>query len=381
MIGKTNVGGGENITAELNEQTTKLDNLLLTLEQCGTFQRMGLYVWEKYTAQGGTFEEYVVSNDAIAYPNGGTKDGKWYQKLEDVSAEVNAQSPLIQTILDSLVGKVEGANITPESILQGYCGYRGRELVQGNYVPHGKYVWKKYSAITINATDNSVDGSSRLVLSSTDVDLSKWTANDLVGITFTIIPNGYSGFPLKIISSTQVDASGTIANYTWNPTSKMISINTMITTSKFTVSPAIAKTYVTQVVSDSETAYPDGGMQGGFWYERVKDTVSAYGIDFGEVTLDSSLQAQLVVEHSLGVVPKHIFIIADIGNTVNYNNVGRSYAIGADNYGSFQNYSFSGSYQSIERYLVSHTKTNKTISFKSNGGYWSRGTYKWFALA
>lgn len=50
---------------------------------------------------------------------------------ENVTPEVQAQSPLVTEILESLVGKVTLANATPEAILEGYSAYVGRQLVEG----------------------------------------------------------------------------------------------------------------------------------------------------------------------------------------------------------------------------------------------------------
>ena len=44
--------------------------------------------------------------------------------------------------------------------------------------------------------------------------------------------------------------------------------------------------FVDFVVSDSETAYPDGGMQGGYWYEKADG-----GIEIGEITPASNLSS------------------------------------------------------------------------------------------
>ena len=41
----------------------------------------GLYVWKKLTAQGGTFVDYVVDNNESKYPDGGTQDGYWYERV------------------------------------------------------------------------------------------------------------------------------------------------------------------------------------------------------------------------------------------------------------------------------------------------------------
>ena len=50
---------------------------------------------------------------------------------ENVTPEVQAQSPLVTEILESLVGKVTLANATPETILEGYSAYVGQQLVKG----------------------------------------------------------------------------------------------------------------------------------------------------------------------------------------------------------------------------------------------------------
>ncbi len=50
---------------------------------------------------------------------------------ENVTPEVQAQSPLVTEILESLVGKVTLANATPEAILEGYSAYVGQMLIEG----------------------------------------------------------------------------------------------------------------------------------------------------------------------------------------------------------------------------------------------------------
>ena len=63
---------------------------------------------------------------------------------ENVTEEVNVQTPLITSILEALVGKAQGANITPETVLKGYKGYRGQELIEGTYEPQEQYGWRRY---------------------------------------------------------------------------------------------------------------------------------------------------------------------------------------------------------------------------------------------
>ena len=49
----------------------------------------GLYAWKKLSAQGGDFIDYVVSDKETAYPDGGEKDGYWYEKVvEGITPEM-----------------------------------------------------------------------------------------------------------------------------------------------------------------------------------------------------------------------------------------------------------------------------------------------------
>ena len=50
---------------------------------------------------------------------------------EDLTVELAEQATLLQEIEESLVGKASGANITPETVLEGYAGYKGKNLVVG----------------------------------------------------------------------------------------------------------------------------------------------------------------------------------------------------------------------------------------------------------
>lgn len=45
--------------------------------------KTGIYVWKKLTAEGGDFVDFVVNDTETAYPDGGTQDGYWYEKVSD----------------------------------------------------------------------------------------------------------------------------------------------------------------------------------------------------------------------------------------------------------------------------------------------------------
>lgn len=49
----------------------------------------GAYVWKKLTAEGGDFVDFAVNNDPTAYPDGGTQDGYWYEKVVEGKAGVD----------------------------------------------------------------------------------------------------------------------------------------------------------------------------------------------------------------------------------------------------------------------------------------------------
>lgn len=77
--------------------------------------------------------------------------------------------------------------------------------------------------------------------------------------------------------------------------------------------------FVDFVVSDDPTAYPDGGEQGGYWYEKFQldPTLfgcTAYAID--KFTFTSLTNAnELQINHSLGGQPKRIFLYGNSNAT------------------------------------------------------------------
>lgn len=89
----------------------------------------------------------------------------------------------------------------------------------------------------------------------------------------------------------------------------------------------ILKSVLDFVVSDDPTAYPDGGTQGGYWYEKVVEGVPLTGIlgmqkiavDYFTPTADTYLSG-ITLTHSLGAVPTTVFIMP----------VAKSYTLPAD---------------------------------------------------
>ena len=68
--------------------------------------------------------------------------------------------------------------------------------------------------------------------------------------------------------------------------------------------------FIDYIVSDKETAYPDGGEKGGYWYEKV---VEGAKVAYGTASLSS--YNSLTINHGLGVVPTKIFLVGKNGST------------------------------------------------------------------
>ena len=71
-------------------------------------------------------------------------------------------------------------------------------------------------------------------------------------------------------------------------------------------------TFLGYVVSDKETAYPDGGEKGGYWYEKVVEGIdlSALGMtkcETGSFTLASDYYT-VTFNHTLGIKPKAVIV-------------------------------------------------------------------------
>lgn len=75
--------------------------------------------------------------------------------------------------------------------------------------------------------------------------------------------------------------------------------------------------FVDFVVSDSPTAYPDGGEQGGYWYEIFKEKLTPSLFGFTKVAVDTfsftsttTITTGTVLNHSLGEVPRMWLILS-----------------------------------------------------------------------
>ena len=160
--------------------------------------------------------------------------------------------------------------------------------------------------------------------------------------------------------------------------------------------------FVDFVVSDQETAYPDGGGQGGYWYEKfdsstlisenIREGVDIWGvigtlvegksgIDFGEVTFSSQTNSNLVVSHSLKKVPSYAFILPKTGisSPIDYVNIVQSLnpIFGGRNTieSSYNDSSFGTS-------SAKPSANADNVTFKCNSySNWEATSYIWVAIA
>ena len=83
------------------------------------------------------------------------------------------------------------------------------------------------------------------------------------------------------------------------------------------INKSTVKKIVSFVVSDKETAYPDGGEKGGYWYERVSECITPEMFGCTKMAVDKfTLSSRkscngYTISHSLDAIPKFMFIIAE----------------------------------------------------------------------
>lgn len=142
-------------------------------------------------------------------------------------------------------------------------------------------------------------------------------------------------------------------------------------------------TFVNYVVSDKETAYPDGGEKDGYYYEKVSDVKVASGT----ISLSTSITTttkSINIEHGLGKTPTK-FAIMPI--STEFNSSKTLCAMGIDDTIIREYYnidSYYGYFQSINKSILTMNETNITIPCYISGYTtygWIDGTYHWIAIA
>lgn len=235
----------------------------------------------------------------------------------------------------------------------------------GGGKPEGLYVWKKYEVIpaqyisnpsfTINAP---IRGNASVHIKDSSFDLSNIPivgsqgnpVGDLQSDDCKRFVDFFDGFRFDdtcYIEKSVYDASRgnsllyhnngntwwlsgflkSDSNYGfWFKTSTATgNLATLTYTGEKELVPAKVGELIGYVVSDKETAYPDGGEKGGYWYEKFSERITPelFGctkMAIDEVTFSSrTLLSEVTFNHSLGEKPSHVIIVVETypGSTFN----------------------------------------------------------------
>lgn len=157
-------------------------------------------------------------------------------------------------------------------------------------------------------------------------------------------------------------------------------------------------TFVDYVVSDSESAYPDGGVKDGYWYEKFKGFM--FGLTkeaHGSFTPSANIESTYTLEHNLGERPKFIVVYTNDSLKGNQYAVRAMSIVDRESYDStttdnslYVDFIYNGtSYSSFEVYRSSSTQVKKAnfdqykvpIKFDSISYLKGRATYYWQVMA
>lgn len=215
---------------------------------------------------------------------------------ENVTPQVETYETLLETAIANLAGK---AFVPP--------------------VKEGQYVWEKYGDVPFEIIRQGTT-SNPVIFNVTceSVDLSTVDLSWFDGATGTYdYGSGLGTFEIKN-GSMYMDGSlrGTL---TYNAPAKQLTLSATVGSAQGWVCEEHT-VFIDYVVSDDENAYPDGGKQDGYWYERVSEGLSADECItpemFGCTKMNKSMMLysgqftlkDLNISHGLNEIPRVIII-------------------------------------------------------------------------
>ena len=242
--------------------------------------------------------------------------------MENVTPEVTAQTPIIAEIAENFGVAITTPSGTNKQILHG--NNSNLQSIKTNAKKSGAYVWKRTayteSEVSVTNPSCSVSGTQNMVLSNANFDLDSVDTSFFDGfsggsISFAMVNgvlNCYFG------GSQYATATYEPSTHTLVQTAAMGTISSMSYTGKKTYTFTVET--VDFVVSDSESAYPDGGTQDGYWYEKVVegvDLLTAMGytkiaVDKFTFTSRTTANSSKKISHSLGVEPKSVLLLSPL---------------------------------------------------------------------
>ena len=295
----------------------------------------------------------------------------------------------------------------------------------GGGKPEGLYAWKKYEVIgtyryslkssivtcvvgkssdkfTITLDSSNYDGDlsyldvknlckwldgSLGIVSNSKRQICSWNGGDY--LTFaehndsSVTRYAYPSINNNIVTVTLYEFED--KSYTWNGLTKNTSFSSSIENA-FEYYDYNYE-YKGYIVSDKETAYPDGGEKDGYWYEKVSEGITPEMFGCTKMVVDTytptaNIQmGSVTLIHSLGVIPRLLIIVADNQDSYiaeSYHTTLKLAFVVNWNSSSYSNFysgavkSNTGAIQSDSTASANFTFTNRTI--KSDANY-SPGVY------
>ena len=328
---------------------------------------------------------------------------------ENVTAEVQVQTPLVDQIMTALIGKVgDDANATAETILEGYKAWVQGEKIIGSLDPetlkHGQYVWKVYvweEEITVEnpSFTGDVNNPSTNYIKITQSSFDKSLINDI---------NFFAGFDAGN-GTNKFDYDEGVVKYFWGTDStqkwQVISYDpeageiltgnapydgtfTFSYTGEKVLRAAQRGAFVNYIVADAEDAYPDGGIKDGYYYEKDIQKSS------GTVTLASQSKSISFYHGLIGNEVAYILTKNDEITEGAYNYVSAAYPIRqrvsrTGKEGTYTgigvfDYTGDGSVHSpgVSSYFTQNNE-NKTVTITASSSVnyiFQAGTYIWYAM-
>lgn len=274
MIGKCNTGGGK---PEEEKTVTAGTSVIEVLPSSGK-------VMKKVTINPTPSQSKTVtpstSQQTVSPDSGKLLSQVIVKAMEDVTPEVTAQVPIIQGIAENFGVEIATPTGTNKQILQG--NNANLQSIKTNAKKEGLYVWKKYSGKPKITAEIIVDfesipeiyATTYLTVTSSDplnLPVSELDVSSFDGLTIT--REGSDSYLFVFHGDGTTSENGGKGTFTYDKSKGRITWKPYAAwrfNNGWTFTPVIAQKtneLLDYVVSDSETAYPDGGEQGGYWYE------------------------------------------------------------------------------------------------------------------
>lgn len=260
----------------------------------------------------------------------------------------------------------------------------------------GLYVWKKSAksgkegtlSFTWLGHQSGTGGCTIYQIASADIDLSQLTEGDFVGHITGSIQNGAIA-SITFKESGQADVYSPSAGSTISCTYEYDNVNYTVKIYGFynndynwsDITLKSEETFLDFVVSDNASAYPDGGSQGGYWYEKVVEGADLLGaMGFTKMAVDtftfsSRTALSIFLNHSLGEKPKFAMIMSSNTPTA-ASDANLALALECTNNSAYYTairMLNSSSKTYMAAYSVSDARTTDTIAFL--GGSYGGTTY------